>query len=291
MDPAEVADYACHTGECPVWHDDQQALYWIDIPTGRLFRYVPAADRHEQCAEGEALRAITVEADGALLLFYEAGDVVRWDDGAVDPVSVDLPYTDGFRFNDVAADPRGRVFCGVFPTEDRAGSLFRLGRDGSMVRVLDDVAFPNGMAVGPDHETFYFTDTRANAIYAFDYDLESGALSNRRVFADTAADEGFPDGLAVDAEGHVWSSRWDGGRIVRYDPGGSRVTDVTFPARKVTSLAFGGDGYADAYVTTALASSGDPIGTTAEEGAGAGTLLRADLGVAGRPPYRSSIAT
>lgn len=285
-----VADFGCHVGECPIWHPAEGVVYWIDIPPGRVFRYDPADETAEQIIEGPAVRAITAERSGGLLVFEEAGAVYHWTDGEVEPVSVDLPYRDGFRFNDVTPDPRGRVFCGVMATEDRPGSLYRLDPDRSMHQVLDDVAFPNGLGFSPEGDRFYFTDTRQNVIYAFDYDAQSGDATNRRVFADTATAEGIPDGLAVDAAGGVWSTRWDGGRLVRYGRGGELAAQVDLPARKVTNVAFGGPGGADAYVTTALASSTESIGTKAEEGEGAGALFRLDLGVDGPPAPSSDLA-
>lgn len=289
LDPQVVADPACHTGECPCWHPEHAALYWIDIPQGRLFRHRPDDGGYELCHEGDPLRAITIEADGAILLFEEPGTLLRWTKSAVTSVEMERPAIDVFRFNDVTADPAGRVFCGIMPEDHRPGALYRLDRDGTMNRVLDDVAFPNGMGFNPGADRFYFTDSYGNAIYTFDYDEDTGAITDRRLFADTEADPGVPDGLAVDADGHIWSGRWDGGGVIRYDPTGRRVGRFELPARKVTSLAFGGPAYRTAYLTTALASSSDPIGTKAEEGEGAGTLLRTDLGVTGSPPNRSRL--
>ena len=129
----------------------------------------------------------------------------------------------------------------------------------------------------------YYTDSPTREIYVFDYDRATGAIANQRVFVRTPADEGVPDGLTVDAEGYVWSARWDGGILARYTSDGEEVMRIPFPARKVSSVTFGGPDYADIYVTTA---GGDK---KAEEGAGAGALFRLRLGIQGKPEFLSRI--
>lgn len=288
MDLEAVADPMSHTGECPTWHPEQGVLYWIDIPTGTLYRHRPAEGGYEVCHEVDALRAVTVEEDGSLLLFHETGAVERWDEGPIESTRVEPPGLDEFRFNDVTAGPGGRVYCGIMPEEDRSGALYRLDRDGRMTELVAEAEFPNGMDFSPAEDRFYFTDSFANVIYAFDFD--AGAISNRRPFATTDDDPGVPDGLAVDETGDVWSARFDGGEVVRYTADGDRAGALDVRARKVTSVGFGGEDLATAYLTTALAGSSDPPGPRDEEGEWAGALLAGDLGVAGKPAYRSAVS-
>ena len=70
MEPELIADYECVTGEGPLWHPDEQRLYWVDIPRGRLFRYEPATGAHEQVYEGDPIGGFTIQDDGALLLVH-----------------------------------------------------------------------------------------------------------------------------------------------------------------------------------------------------------------------------
>ncbi len=116
------------------------------------------------------------------------------------------------------------------------------------------------------------------------YDEASGAIANRRVFVETPPGEGVPDGMTVDAEGCVWSARWDGSALVRYTPDGREERRIAFPAKKVSSVTFGGDDLTDMYVTTALAG-----GSAAQEGAGAGALFRLRLGIRGMPEFYSRV--
>jgi sugar lactone lactonase YvrE len=150
--------------------------------------------------------------------------------------------------------------------------------------VLEEIGTSNGMGFTPDRRQMYFTDTREREIYRFDYERATGEISNRRVFVRVPPGEGGPDGMTVDAEGYVWSARWGGGCLVRYSPDGEEERRITFPARKVSSLIFGGPDYTDIYVTTAGGQNKE------EEGEGAGALFHINLGIRGLPEFRSRIA-
>ncbi|MCP4524797.1 MAG: SMP-30/gluconolactonase/LRE family protein [Aestuariibacter sp.] len=284
MKPELIADYHCTTGENPLWHPGEQKLYWTDIPTGRIFRYDPATGAHEQCYQGDVVGGFTVQADGALLLFQARGAVKVWRAGELSTVVDEIPDERESRFNDVIADPVGRVFCGTMPTGKQPGRLYRLDTGGTLTKLLDGIKCSNGLGFTPDRKQMYYTDSFKREIYLFDYDKDSGDLTNRRVFVRTPKSDGFPDGMTVDAEGCIWSARWDGGCLIRHAPDGSEVLRVKFPARKVSSVTFGGVDYTDIYVTTA---GGDD---KAREGAGAGALFRLNLGIRGLPEFRSRIA-
>lgn len=282
--PENIADYACGCGEGPLWHPDERALYWVDIASGRLFRYDPATGGHAVVYEGETIGGFTIQDDGALLLFMARGRVATWRDGALSTVLEDIPDERATRFNDVIADPRGRVFCGTMPTAERKGRLYRLDGDGSLHLLLEDVGIANGMGFTPDHRHLYFTDSQARTIWRFAYDEETGAIGERSVFVETPEGEGVPDGMTVDADGFVWSARWDGDALFRYAPDGTLERTVAIPARKASCCTFGGPDYRHLYVTTAGGDRKD------RDGEGAGALYRLAIdGVAGVPEFRSAI--
>ncbi|WP_254271324.1 SMP-30/gluconolactonase/LRE family protein [Haloarcula marina] len=293
--PEIVVDIECETGEGPLWHPDEELLYWCDIPNGRIYRYDPTADDHELVYEDadERIGGFTFQTDGSLLLFQEAGAVRRLDQdsGTVDTVTDPDPDRFHERFNDVIADPEGRVYAGVMPDTERdlSGQLYRLDTDGTFTLVREECVLPNGMGFTEDLSKFYFTDTGEvdpdcpGYIYRYDYDRATGDISNPETFLDASDIEGMPDGMTVDDEDHVWSAFWDGHKLIRFAPDGTRERTVEFDPRKVSSLTFAGEGYETAYVTTAC------VETRAEEGAGAGSLYRVDLGVSGREEFRSDI--
>ena len=279
-----IADYGCVVGEGPMWHPLEQCLYWLDIPMGKLFRFDPASGKHERVYEaGEAIGGFTVQADGSLLLFMARGAIKTWRAGQVTTIIAEIPEERHTRFNDVVADPAGRVYGGTMATADRPGRLYRVDLDGSLTVMLDAVGIPNGMDFTLDLTRMYFTDSASRAIYLFDYDQATGALSNQRVWIEIPRDRGVPDGLTVDSEGYVWSARWDDGALYRYTPSGEVDQRIEFPARKVSSVVFGGPDYRDLYVTTA-GGDNKPV-----EGPGAGALFRLRPGIQGRPPFLSRI--
>jgi len=283
MEPELIADYQCECGENPLWHPGEKRLYWEDIPKGRLFRYNPATGEHEMCHEGAVIGGFTIQPDGTLLLFMAGGAIRTWRDGKMTTVIESLPDEEKNRFNDLIADPVGRVFCGTMSPPHRLGRLYRLDPDRSIRVVAEGVGTSNGLGFTPDRKGLYHTDSRTKEIYLYDYDEATGAISNRRVWLKVPDGQGVPDGMTVDAEGCVWDARWDGGCLVRIAPDGTELLRIPLPARKVSSVVFGGEDYTDLYVTTAGG------GNKAQEGQGAGALFRLRLGIQGVPEFPSRL--
>jgi len=283
MVPELMADYRCETGEGPLWHPMERQVYWSDIPRGRIFRLNPFSRRHEQIYEGRIVGGYTIQSDGSLLLFMDRGSVAVWRDGKLEYLVNEMEGETDNRFNDVAADPAGRVFCGTMPTDTRSATLYRMDTDGSITTVLEGVGLSNGIGFSPDQKQMYYTDSLARKIYIFDYDIDSGDITNQRVFVETPDDGSIPDGMTVDAEGYVWGARWDGSSLYRYNPDGEQVVQIQFPAKKVSSVIFGGVDLTDMYVTTAGG------GNKAEEGPGAGGLFRLNVGIQGKPEFLSRV--
>jgi D-xylonolactonase len=284
--PALLVDLPCETGEGPLWHEDEQALYWLDIPPGRLYRFDPATGANELAYEhGAAIGGYTIQEDGSLLLFCARGEIVRWRDGDLTTVIEEIPAVRESRFNDVIADPEGRVYCGTMPGDTHHAQLFRLDPDGTLTTMFDDIGLSNGMGFTSDKGAMVHTDTNFRAIYRLDYDAHTGALANRRVIVRTPEDAGGPDGMTIDAEDTIWSARWGGWGLFRYSSAGELLGKVPMPVRKVSSITFGGADYRTAFITTATGgeSRGEAIGALA------GWLFSIDLGVQGRPPFRSRI--
>lgn len=283
MKPELIADYQCVCGENPLWHPIEKQLYWTDIPTGRMFRYDPSTGEHEQFYQGQVVGGFTIQAEGTLLLFMARGAVKVWRNGELIDVLEEIPDERDSRFNDVIADPEGRVFCGTMPTKDRLARLYQLHADGELIKLLDGIGISNGMGFTPDRKRMYYTDTSKRAIYVFDYDQNSGIISNQNTFIVVPEGEGAPDGMTVDAEGYLWSARWGGSCLVRYSPDGSEERRIHFPVGKISSVTFGGKDYTDIYVTTAGGNN------RREEGASAGALFRINLGIKGVPEFFSRI--
>ncbi len=206
MEPELIADYACVTGEGPLWHPEEQRLYWVDIPPGKILGYDPATGQHEQFYQGsEAIGGFTFQEDGSLLLFGARGAIGILRDGEVTAIIPEIAEEADGRFNDVIAAPGGRVFCGTMPTDAHDGRLYRLDPDGTLTTLLEGVTVSNGLGFTPDRLGIYHTDTSKKTITLFDFDEATGAISNARSFLDLngKGEEGMPDGMTVDAEGCI----------------------------------------------------------------------------------------
>lgn len=282
-EPELIADYGCEIGENPLWHPLERRVYWIDIGGGRMFRFDPASGAHEPCYQGRTVGGFTIQEDGSLLLFMGRGAVAIWREGLLAELIPEIPAETASRFNDVIADPRGRVFCGTMSSTGCAGRLYRLDVDGSLHCIMEGVGCSNGMAFSIDQKTFFHTDSLAHEICAYDYDVETGSIANRRVFARFAESEGLPDGGTIDGEGRFWTALWDGYGLARLRPDGRIETKISFPTKKVSSVIFGGDDYTEIYVTTAGGNNKEENGPTA------GSLYRLRTGIRGLPEYFSRI--
>ena len=279
-----IADYNCGNSEGPLWHAAHKRLYWTDIETGRMFWYDPAANKHEQCYDGDKVGGFTVQADGKLLLFRTKGNVVTFDNGkVVDTIIESIPEAHTGRFNDVIADPLGNVFAGTM-VDQTNGKLYHFNKDASFKTILENQGCPNGMAFSKDLKIFYYTHSPEFTIWQFDRDVTSGDVTNKRplVVADKA--DGFPDGMTIDSDDHFWSARWAGSCVIRLSPDVKETLRIELPCKNVSSVTFGGENYDQLYLTTAGAED------RAKNGETAGAIYRVTgHGFSGRPEYVSKI--
>lgn len=293
MDVELICQYHCETGEGPIWHAQEQALYWVDIPTGRLLRYDPIEDQHELVHQGRPIGGVTVQADGSLLLFRDRGRIVAFRNGTIQRPVIDEVADDVHtRFNDVAADPNGRVFCGTMSSQNletgdrRSGRLYLLDHNASLTTVEDNVGTSNGIGFTPDESGMYFIDTPTKTIWLYDYDRATSRLSNRRPFVNVTSDtDGHPDGMTVDANGNLWVAVWGGACVLNYAADGKLKRKIELPTKNITSVMFGGADLDELYITSAI--GGQTLrGADAKT---AGALFRIRPGVSGREEYVSRI--
>ena len=181
--PHLLVDHPSRTGEGPLWHEENQTLNWVDIPAGHLFRFDPATGQNELIYRHSGqLGGYTFQADGSLVLFGERGEILRLIGDETETIIPDIAAMRESRFNDVIADPEGRVFAGTMPTGDGHAHLYRLDPDGKLTLVFDDLTLGNGMGFSPDLSTFYLTDSNSRQIYQMAYHRKTGELGDREVF-------------------------------------------------------------------------------------------------------------
>ena len=296
QNPTEVvADYGDLCGEGPVWDDQNQILHWTDIDGKKFYRFLWKEQRHELVHSGFQINGYCMQQDGGYLVTNCEG-VWLWDPKSKPVLLASEAEGKDCTLNDCIADPEGRVYSGSYhynPDGTAAPSfLFRVDTDGSVHIVDDGIQFANGLALSPDCGTLYFSDSVARCIYAYDRNRQTGNLTNRRVFVQLPREEGFPDGLTVDAEGFLWCAHWFGGCVTRYDPEGKRERRVAFPATQTSSLAFGGPDLDVVFVTSAALNNmlqEAPCGYDPQKAFVGGRLFRMRVNVQGRKEYRSRI--
>ncbi len=251
-----VAREEAIVGESPVWSPSEHRLYWCDITGQKIHRYDPESGKNETFHLPEPVTAIALCSLGSLLLSLKK-DFALYDleSGQLtyrgDPEQ-DKPEN---RFNDAKCDRQGRFWAGTMDNvkwKSPAGALYRFDPDGTISCHQRNVCCANGMGWSPDNRTMYFTESFRYAVYAYDFDAETGTISNRREFASLdPASGGFPDGLTVDAEGHVWSVHNAIGKVVRYSPEGKIECEVRLPVPRPCGCIFGGENLDVLYITTA----------------------------------------
>lgn len=271
----------CQLGEGPVWHPQAQQLYWVDILQNRVHVYDPASGDHQTTKFSDHICALGFRQSGGLVLAMRK-QVAFWDGRSGDvetiqEVEADQPEN---RFNDGAVDRQGRFWVGTMHGQDAAGTLYRLNPDLSVDKMVTDVRIANGIGWSPDNRTLYFTDSPLRKIFAFDFDADTGALSNRRVHIQVPEDAGVPDGLTVDSAGCIWSAHWDGYRVTRYTPTGEVDRVVELPVGRPTSVTLGGPELKDLFITSAWAGYSDDARRRQPQ---AGDLFRVTVDVPGLP--------
>ncbi len=294
-----VLDCGNHLGEGPVWDVETGLLWWLD-GTGRrvnnpsIWRLEPKSGRVDNWSLDHDVGALAVRENGTLVLALDDGfyffdpDTEQLD--LISLVDADQPRT---RLNDGKVDRRGRFFAGGMDDKEELAvcGLWRLDADLSVAKVDAGIICSNGPCWSPDDKTFYIADTFVDEFWAYDYDLETGDVSGKRVFAETKASDGVPDGSTIDAEGCLWNAELISGDLVRYDPKGNVERKIGMPVRNITSVMFGGDDLDEIYVTSMARvkhpAVHDRFETDLKPQFGAGSLFRiTGLGIRGMPEPR-----
>ena len=261
--PAElIVDARNAVGECPVWVGEENALYWVDIQAGGLQRWSADTGQVSAWKTPEMLACIARHADGSWVAGMESGffQLRPHNDGSLDSeplAGIDHSRVD-MRLNDGRCDRQGRFWAGSMVLDMGAnaaeGRLYRYsaGQRSPLDAQLNGFIVPNGLGFSPDGRTMYLSDSHpaVQQIWAFDYDIDSGTPSNRRLFVDMNHYAGRPDGAAVDAEGCYWICANDAGLIHRFTPDGRLDRSLAVPVKKPSMCAFGGSRLDTLFVTS-----------------------------------------
>lgn len=257
-----ILDARNATGESPVWSAAEQALYWVDIPAKRLHRWSATDGQTQSWIAPEMLACIARSNSGGWIAGMQNGlyHLHAEADGQLSShlLSGVTHARSGMRFNDGRCDRQGRFWAGSMLLDMGAaapiGAMYRYnaGQADPLRVQLSGFIVPNGLAFSPDGRTLYLSDSHptVQAIWAFDYDIDSGTPHNRRLFVDMNAHPGRPDGAAVDVDGCYWICGNDAGQIHRFTPDGRLDRSLTVPVKKPAMCAFGGPNLDTLYVTS-----------------------------------------
>ncbi|XP_061482974.1 regucalcin [Rhineura floridana] len=287
-----VVQENCKIGESPLWEEKESSLLFVDITGKKVYRWNSLT---------KEVHSVSVDAPVSTVSLHKSGDYIitlgtqfaalNWKKKSVTTINhVDKDKSNN-RFNDGKVDPAGRLFAGTMAEEIRPavlerhqGSLYTLFPDHSVVKHFDKVDISNGLDWSLDHRTFFYIDSLSYSVDAFDYDLQTGKLSNRKSIYKMEKEESIPDGMCIDSEGKLWVACYDGGRVIRIDPEtGKRIQTVKLPVDKTTSCSFGGKDYSELYVTSACQAM-DEASLSRQPKAGS-VFKITGLGVKGIPPY------
>ena len=242
-------------GEGPAWSVDEQKLYWVDIEKSELWCYDPGTGDTKVWKTPERVGSFAFREQGGLLVAFESG-LAFWDpeSGQAKGIQKFEPTLATTRTNDGRCDRQGRFIVGGMNEAENGeaiSNVYRLDHDLRFHQIISGVTCANSTCFSPDGKVMYFADTPTGQIRAYDYDTDTGAVANKRVFADFSDQPGMPDGSIVDAQGFLWNAQWNGHRVVRYRPDGTVDSYVEMPVMNPTCVAFGGKDLDILYVTTA----------------------------------------
>ena len=258
-----VVDCRNQHGEGVLWSPADGRVWWTDIEGRMLWSYDPVSGESQSLQMRDRVCCFAPRAKGGLIVAF-ADRVVLFDleTGAEELIhrfEADNPET---RLNDGRTDRSGRFVLGGMNERSGAAnsSVISIDSNLSIRTLITGVSCANSTCFSPDGQIMYFADTPDREILAFDYDVATGDVSNRRVHASFSDEPGLPDGSCVDAEGGVWNAEWEGRRVVRVAPNGKIDKVVEVPVWKPTCCAFGGPDLDTLFITTSrLMSSGDVL--------------------------------
>jgi sugar lactone lactonase YvrE len=250
-----VLDSRATLGEGAIWDSRKKLLYWIDILKGQVHTFNPATGQNSHIEIGQYVGTVVPRQNGELMLAMKNGfGSLNPDTGKLTLIHNPEVHLPGNRFNDGKCDPAGRFWAGTMSMEgkEKSASLYCLHTDFTVQKMIENVSISNGLVWTSDNKTFYYIDTPTFQVAAYDFELSTGKITNRRIVISIAEQEGFPDGMTIDAEDMLWIAHYGGGQVCRWNPKtGKKMQSIQLPVSQATSCAFGGENLDELYITTA----------------------------------------
>ena len=270
----------CINAEGPVWDENTDTLFFIDVEAGNIFSY--SHDNLLAWNAGEKVGCAVLRDRGGMIAALGSGIYeVDFPNGGKHLIADPERHIPGNRFNDGKVDPAGRLLAGTMavspkPGDPPAGALYCLDTDGSVTKRIDHVYLSNGLAWNEAGDAFYHIDTTARTVTRYDYDPDTGLMRNPEVIIHVPQSLGYPDGMTIDEQGMLWIALWGGGAVSRWNPDtGELLEKYPLPVQNVSSCCFGGRGMDTLFITTASQE------TDLEKYPLAGSVFRMKAGITG----------
>lgn len=274
-------------GEGPVWDEKNQILYWIDILNGLIHEYHLDSGMSQYFSVGEMIGSYALTNEGNLIVATQKGfGFIDKKTGNYRLLAAPERNIPDNRFNDGKCDPSGRFWAGTMSLtgKEKVGTLYMYDQ-GEAHPMIREVSISNGLAWSMDYKTMYYIDTPTRQVAGYDFDLEKGMISNKRVVVNLPKGTGYPDGMTIDSQGMLWIAHWGGWQVSRWNPlTGQKLQSIELPVEQITSVTFGGKDFNTLFITSAK------TGLSAEallKQPLAGSVLWTNIkGVSGKASYR-----
>lgn len=293
MELKEISNAIYHLAECPLWNPIDNKFYWTDILEGEIWCFSPGSNEIIMVWKEDMLvGGFAFTIDNHLILCTEKGifKLFRNNDQTRLEKITDLPLETGERCNDVTTDPNGRLIVGTKTETFGKSRLFMVEKNKEPQIMLDHLGLSNGMSFSIDLKSFFHTDSSYFKITKYHYDLANGKISHPDIFFNGSIDMGFPDGITMDSEDHLWVAFWGSSRIRRINPNGDTVAEIVLPVLQTSSLAFGGQYMNKLLITTASESCTNRlIGTDKDGNFLGGRIYTIDLPIRGRKEWFANL--
>ena len=280
-----------HLGEGVLWSHIENTLYWLDVPMpSKLFKMRMDNGDLSVYKMPEMITAMSSRSNGEMLVASHHGiNSFNFEQQKLTKILDIEPNFPNNRCNDGASDAMGRFWIGTMQNNissdatdieitENSGSLYCVNKDLTYTKHESNIGVSNTLAWSPDNQKFYFTDTLTGIIFSYDFNLENGEISNKQEFA--KHERGYPDGSTVDSEGYLWSCRWGGSCVIRFDPNGKVDDIIELPVENITSCTFGNKSLQTLFITTARWGM---TKENIEKNPEAGGLFSIDLDIKGLP--------